>query len=1062
MACKWCGSTELVRIATRIDGIAVLKCGKCGLATAEPKADDTDTYERDYFRKEKETGLVPSGYANYEGIPDSEFAWRLHLLDLFAQKGRLLDVGCATGKFMELARDAGWEVEGVDVSQYAAEVGRGKGLRIASGTLETVDLPPSTYDVITAFDVLEHVEGVRSFLERCKTLLKAGGVLLVLSPDAGSYRTRMMKDKWIGFTTSLEHVHYFDMAFLRRALEETYGDPHLTIACFERGNYDYLLGVARKLTKAVENPVTPTERLKVLFVNRPDSFTRPGGDVIQMLATKRALEDLDVQIDISLSENPSGKGYDLAHIFNSQIPHQEFWQLQRLRADNTPVVLSPIYWDQTETLWADLAVKAVFQGSQDQETINQRLKHLKERALEVNGVTASKPPAFYTALKKVQRSLMREASMLLPNSMLEAREIGLQLGVLNKQYTVVPNGVNSDLFLNASPDWFVETTGLKDFIIISGRVEGRKNQALVLEALKDMATSVVCIGTSTDQAYRDLCTKIRPNTFFFDHLPQEQLGSAYKAAKVCVLASWMESCGLAALEAALADCNVVVTNRGATWEYFGQCAYYCDPGDVDSIRQAVTSAYKNYERDAAKRAELRSKILEEFTWERAAQLTRAAYEQCLSESSKVSAYTASAHKYAVSIIIPVYNKVEYTARCIESIVANTPDSIAYEVIIVDNASTDGTAEFLANLEGDVKIVHNDVNLGFAKACNQGAQVAEGKYFLFLNNDTEPQSNWLPPLLETAAEPGVGIVGAKLLFPEGTVQHAGVAIARQGVDGIAAYHVYYRTDPKLPAVNKKRRLAAVTGACLLVSKDLFKGMGGFNEAYYNGCEDIDFCLRARALGYEVVYEPRSVLIHHESISGPERFRETDRNMILFNQYWAKRVEPDDQDLYLEDGFLARFVTHDGKTSRVVEPIPRTTVFLVSCSRGAQDHEVGVLQNKWNVDIVPIKPDKKKGMKAVADQMNEYLAAIARASWPQYLVVMDSLNFLADGQMRSLLKGLEAYPNVAACYSRNATEGCVAIKSDIVRKFGADTLLYGTDGFSQVLARVRQAGYATVAV
>ena len=131
-----------------------------------------------------------------------------------------------------------------------------------------------------------------------------------------------------------------------------------------------------------------------------------------------------------------------------------------------------------------------------------------------------------------------------------------------------------------------------------------------------------------------------------------------------------------------------------------------------------------------------------------------------------------------SIIIPVFNRVELTQQCLTHLAQVTSDP-SFEVIIVDNASSDGTPEFLRTLEGDIQVIRNEENRGFAKACNQGAALARGKYVVFLNNDTIPQPGWLSSLVEEVeSHEQVGIVGSKLLCPNNTIQHAGVVISRK--------------------------------------------------------------------------------------------------------------------------------------------------------------------------------------------------------------------------------------------------------------------------------------------
>ncbi len=254
-----------------------------------------------------------------------------------------------------------------------------------------------------------------------------------------------------------------------------------------------------------------------------------------------------------------------------------------------------------------------------------------------------------------------------------------------------------------------------------------------------------------------------------------------------------------------------------------------------------------------------------------------------------------AGKLVVSVIIPTFNKLELTRQCLAAIRTNTSREL-YEILVVDNGSTDGTAEFLLEEQaaGRLKAVLNDKNLGFARACNQGAAAAAAKYVLFLNNDAEVSSGWLQPLVQTAEkDPRVGGVGSKLLFPDSTIQHAGVMIidARALGDSLLARHIFYRSPHDLPTANVPMTYQALTAACLLVPKALFDSLGGFDEAYWNGYEDVDLCFRISASDRLLIYQPESVAVHHESQSGSERSRKTKENIARLHQKWLHRVKPD---------------------------------------------------------------------------------------------------------------------------------------------------------------------------
>ncbi|MBS0182814.1 MAG: glycosyltransferase [Nitrospira sp.] len=270
--------------------------------------------------------------------------------------------------------------------------------------------------------------------------------------------------------------------------------------------------------------------------------------------------------------------------------------------------------------------------------------------------------------------------------------------------------------------------------------------------------------------------------------------------------------------------------------------------------------------------------------------------------------SGSAKQYVCSIVMPVWNRVELTKDCLTAL-AGLKDQPEYELIIVDNGSTDGTTDFLRQLSGDVRIIVNEENLGFAKACNQGAAAARGKYLVFLNNDTIPQPGWLAALAaEVDGHAEVGIVGSKLLYPDGTVQHAGVVrdCARR-----LPYHIYKGFAASHPAVNQRREFQIVTAACLLIRRALFEEVGGFDEGYVNGFEDVDLCLKVRERGYVVVYQPRSVVVHLESQT-PGRKTHDDVNATRFLDRWKAQWWAADEDRHFHmDGFKLKRVFRNGR-------------------------------------------------------------------------------------------------------------------------------------------------------
>lgn len=220
----------------------------------------------------------------------------------------------------------------------------------------------------------------------------------------------------------------------------------------------------------------------------------------------------------------------------------------------------------------------------------------------------------------------------------------------------------------------------------------------------------------------------------------------------------------------------------------------------------------------------------------------------------------------VSIIIPVFGKLEITLACIKSISQFQQES-KFEIIIVDDCSPDDSGDWLAKLP-KVKVVRNNSNLGFIDSCNVGADIANGHYLHFLNNDTIVTERWLDELVLTfGIFSDVGMVGSKLLYPDGSLQEAGGIIWRDG----SAWNFGNGDFPSRPEYSYARQVDYCSGASLLIEKALFQKFNGFDQLYKPAyCEDADLALKITASGLKVVYQPSSVVYH---IEGATSGRET---------------------------------------------------------------------------------------------------------------------------------------------------------------------------------------------
>ena len=245
-----------------------------------------------------------------------------------------------------------------------------------------------------------------------------------------------------------------------------------------------------------------------------------------------------------------------------------------------------------------------------------------------------------------------------------------------------------------------------------------------------------------------------------------------------------------------------------------------------------------------------------------------------------------------SIVILAHGNRPATERCLETLECALGDELgrSFELVLVDNASPDDTDELFESWSDRATVLSMSENRNFAGGCNAGARAATGDVLVFLNNDTEVPAGALDVVVAQAREPGVGAVGARLLYPDGTLQHAGVVHRHIPSGEILPFHLFHHEAGDLPQARAVLDLDAVTGACLAIPKILFEQVGGFREDYVNGLEDIDLCLRIRTAGHRVVYRGDVAIIHHERMTRGADHDES-ANAGVFVRRWQSMLDGD---------------------------------------------------------------------------------------------------------------------------------------------------------------------------
>jgi len=353
--------------------------------------------------------------------------------------------------------------------------------------------------------------------------------------------------------------------------------------------------------------------MKVAFITRSTLYSVPGGDTVQVVQTAQQLVDMGVDAKILLSnEQIKYSDYTLLHFFNITRPADILYHSNKA---GKPFVVSTILCNYSEyDKHHRKGIGALFSYFPADS-----IEYLKTMARWLLGKDhLSSINYTWKGQRKSIIEILRKATLILPNSESEYRRV--EQNYLSKvNNIVVPNGINPKLFKR---DHSIQKND--KLVLCVARIEGIKNQLNLIKALNNTEYRLLLIGSHAPNqlAYYNQCKSIAAsNITFIDHIPQHELPAYYERAKVHVLPSWFETTGLSSIEAAVMGCNIVITDKGDTREYFENEAFYCDPASPASILSAIRKAST-----APLNELLRQKILTKYTWRNAALQTLKAYQ----------------------------------------------------------------------------------------------------------------------------------------------------------------------------------------------------------------------------------------------------------------------------------------------------------------------------------------------------------------------------------------------------------------------------------------------------
>jgi glycosyltransferase involved in cell wall biosynthesis len=357
--------------------------------------------------------------------------------------------------------------------------------------------------------------------------------------------------------------------------------------------------------------------LRVLFVQRPDASTRFGGDAMLARDTFEAVKGLGVTADMVDTDRPDAHGYDLVHVFNVGQPEICKRQMDACDEAGVPVALSPVWLDLREYFGRAHVYERLLLNAKTAREVETKLKRYRANR-DLDAYLSRRQADELERRHAEQAALLRRARVLLPNSAIEARDCLVQLGVRDKPMVIVYIAGS----LEPERYWQGQRSGLMSI----GRVETRKNQTGLLYALRDDAIEIDIIGATYHADLVQVCLKWCPRARIHGRVPRQPMLEMLGRCEVHALVSWCETAGIATLEAAAAGAKIVVADRGAEVEYFGDDAEYADPADPDSIRAAVMRALA---RPPRYRGDTLDERIRQRTWRQGAQETIRAYQLAL-------------------------------------------------------------------------------------------------------------------------------------------------------------------------------------------------------------------------------------------------------------------------------------------------------------------------------------------------------------------------------------------------------------------------------------------------